>query len=153
MNVLYCGDKNIESGLIISVLSLLKNVKTNLNVYVLTINSKKWNINGVTNKCIAVLDNKIKLVNKENTIKKIDITQIFEKEVPAQNMKTRFTPCCMLRLFADEITELPNKILYLDNDVICRQDCQEFYNQDIEKYEMARLFRLLWKMVFQKQKN
>lgn len=153
MNVLYCGDKNIESGLIISVLSLLKNVKTNLNVYVLTINSKKWNINGVTNKCIDVLDNKIKLINKENTIKKIDITEIFEKEVPAQNMKTRFTTCCMLRLFADEIAELPNKILYLDNDVICRQDCQDFYNQDIEKYEMARLFRLLWKVVFQKQKN
>ena len=33
MNVLYCGDKNIEDGLIISVLSLLKNVKTNLNIY------------------------------------------------------------------------------------------------------------------------
>ncbi len=36
-------------------------------------------------------------------------------------MKTRFTPCCMLRLFADEILELPDKILYLDNDVICRK--------------------------------
>ena len=29
MDILYCGDKNIEGGLIISVLSLLKNVKTN----------------------------------------------------------------------------------------------------------------------------
>ena len=149
MNVLYCGDRNIESGLIISILSLLKNVKTNLKVYVLTINSKEWNIDGVTDKCIDVLDNKMKLINKENSIKKIDITEIFEKELPAKNMKTRFTPCCMLRLFADEIPELPDKILYLDNDVICRKDCQEFYNQDMEKYEIARFFRLLWKMVFQ----
>ena len=150
MNVLYCGDRNIESGLIISILSLLKNAKTNLKVYVLTINSKEWNIDGVTDKCIAVLDNKMKLINKENSIKKFDITEIFEKELPAKNMKTRFTPCCMLRLFADEIPELPDKILYLDNDVICRKDCQEFYNQDIEKYEIARVFRLLWKVVFQK---
>ncbi len=148
MNVLYCGDKNIEDGLIISVLSLLKNVETVINVYVLTINSKEWNINGVTDKCIDVLDKKMKLINKENHIKKIDITEIFEKEVPARNMKTRFTPCCMLRLFADEITELPNKILYLDNDVICRKDCQDFYNQDMENYEIARIFRLLWKVVF-----
>ena len=148
MNVLYCGDKNIEDGLIISVLSLLKNVETVINVYVLTINSKEWNINGVTDKCIDVLDKKMKLINKENHIKKIDITEIFEKEVPARNMKSRFTPCCMLRLFADEITELPNKILYLDNDVICRKDCQDFYNQDMENYEIARIFRLLWKVVF-----
>ena len=150
MNVLYCGDRNIESGLIISILSLLKNAKTNLSVYVLTINSKEWNIDGVTDKCIDVLDNKMKLINKENSIKKFDITEIFEKELPAKNMKTRFTPCCMLRLFADEIPELPDKILYLDNDVICRKDCQEFYNQDMEKYEIARVFRLLWKVVFQK---
>lgn len=150
MNVLYCGDRNIESGLIISILSLLKNAKTNLKVYVLTINSKEWNIDGVTDKCIDVLDNKMKLINKENSIEKFDITEIFEKELPAKNMKTRFTPCCMLRLFADEIPELPDKILYLDNDVICRKDCQEFYNHDMEKYEIARVFRLLWKVVFQK---
>ena len=148
MNILYCGDKNIEDGLIISVLSLLKNVRTNLNVYVLTINSNTWNLSGVTDKCIAILDSKMKLVNKENTITKIDITKIFEKEIPVRNMKTRFTPCCMLRLFADEVSDLPDKILYLDNDVICRQDCQEFYNQDMEKYEIARNIRLLWKMVF-----
>ena len=150
MNVLYCGDRNIESGLIISILSLLKNAKTNLKVYVLTINSKEWNIDGVTDKCINVLDNKMKLINKENSIKKFDITEIFEKELPAKNMKTRFTPCCMLRLFADKIDEIPDRILYLDTDIICRKDCQEFYNQDMEKYEIARVFRLLWKVVFQK---
>ena len=148
MNVLYCGDKNIEDGLIISVLSLLKNVKTNLNIYVLTIDSKEWNIIGATKNCINVLDSKMKLINEKNSIKKIDITNLFEKEVPARNMKTRFTPCCMLRLFADEIDELPDKILYLDNDVICRKDCQDFYNQNMEEYELARVIGLLWKMVF-----
>ena len=148
MNVLYCGDKNIEDGLIISVLSLLKNVDENLNIYVLTINSKEWNIEGVTDECIEVINSKMKKINKENWIKKIDITEIFEKEVPAKNMKTRFTPCCMLRLFADEVGELPDRILYLDNDVICRKDCTGFYNQDMEDYEIARFFGLLWKMVF-----
>lgn len=150
MNVLYCGDRNIENGLIISILSLLKNVEESLNIYVLTINSNKWNIEGVTDNCIDVLNSKLKKINDENFIEKIDITELFEKEAPVQNMKTRFTPCCMLRLFADEIKELPNRILYLDNDVICRKDCKEFYNQDMENYEFARVFGLLWKMVFQK---
>ena len=148
MNVLYCGDKNIEDGLIISVLSLLKNVDEKLNIYVLTINSKDWNIEEVTDDCIEVINSKMKKINKENWIKKIDITEIFEKEVPAKNMKTRFTPCCMLRLFADEIEELPDRILYLDNDVICRKDCKDFYNQNMDNYELARFIRLLWKVVF-----
>lgn len=148
MNVLYCGDKNIEDGLIISVLSLLKNVDENLNIYVLTINSKDWNIEGVTDDCIEVINSKMKKINKENWIKKIDITDLFEKEVPAKNMKTRFTPCCMLRLFADEVEELPDRILYLDNDVICRKNCKDFYNQNMDNYELARFIRLLWKVVF-----
>ena len=137
MNVLYCGDRNIEKGLIISILSLIKNNDEILNIYVLTIESKKLNINGVTDRCIRVLDEMIKEKNEKNKISKIDITDMFEKEIPVVNMSTRFTPCCMLRLFADEIDSLPDKILYLDNDVICRENCYDFYNQDITNFEFA----------------
>ena len=34
MNILYCGDSNIVDGLIISILSLTKHEKGNLNIYV-----------------------------------------------------------------------------------------------------------------------
>ena len=139
MNFLYCGDKNIVDGLFISILSLLKNSKNDLNIYVLTvnINNKNYNIEPVPNKYIDFLNEKVKETNTNNFVKKIDITEIFEKEIPVNNMNTYFTPCCMLRLFADEVSELPNKILYLDTDVVCRQDCSEFYNQDIKDYEMV----------------
>ena len=150
MNVLYCGDENIENGLIISVLSLLKNVKEKLNIYVLTMNLKdeKREIKSISNLSIDMLDEKVKKVNRESFVKKIDITELFEKELPAKNMETRFTPCCMLRLFVNKIPDMPDKILYLDTDVVCRQDCTEFYNQDISQYEIVRSIRLLWKMVF-----
>lgn len=150
MNILYCGDKNIENGLIISILSVLKNIKEELNIYVLTINIENENqkIQEVTEKCIEVLNKRVKINNKNNFVKKINITEIFENEMPVSNMKTRFTPCCMLRLFADQITELPDKILYLDNDVICRKNFTEFYNQNIDEYEFVRSIGQLWKVVF-----
>lgn len=139
MNILYCGDKNIEDGLVISILSLLKNVKEELNIYVLTINfeDEARTIKGVTNLNIEYLNNRVKEVNENNFVKKIDITQIFKENLPIENMDTRFTPCCMLRLFADIIEELPNKILYLDNDVVARKDFTEFYNQNIEDFEVV----------------
>lgn len=62
MNVLYCGDRNIEDGLIISILSLLKNVKDELNIYVLTIDldTENGKINAVTDKCIYKIEKMIK---------------------------------------------------------------------------------------------
>ena len=152
MNILYCGDKNIEKGLTISILSLLKNIKEELNIYVLTIQLEKENqkIEGVSKKCIEILNKKVKKENPNNFVKKIDITKLFEKEIPVLNLKTRFTPCCMLRLFADEIPELPDKILYLDNDVIVRKDCSSFYHQDMSEYELAGALDHYGKWLFKK---
>lgn len=139
MNILYCGDRNIEDGLIISVLSLLKNVQEELKIYVLTMefNNRQKEYKGVPNIIINTLDEKVKEKNPKSFAKKIDITNLFEKELPIKNIETRFTPYCMLRLFTDEIEEIPDKILYLDTDVICRKDCTEFYNQDISNYELV----------------
>lgn len=139
MNILYCGDENIEDGLIISILSLLKNVKEELHIYVLTmdIENQKRKFKGISNISINYIDEKVKNVNENNFVKKIDITDLFKEELPIKNIETRFTPYCMLRLFADRIPEIPDKILYLDTDVVCRKDCSEFYHQDISNYELV----------------
>lgn len=52
-------------------------------------------------------------------------------------MKTRFTPYDMLRLFADQIEEIPDQILYLDDDIIVRRDLTQFYNQTLGKIEFV----------------
>lgn len=150
MNILYCGDENIENGLIISILSLLKNVKEELKIYVLTMNmqNEKKVFKSISDSSIEFLNKRVKQANIESFVKKIDITELFESNVPTKNMQTRFTPYCMIRLFSDEIEELPEKILYLDTDVICRKNFTEFYNQDITNYELVRSIRPLWKMVF-----
>ena len=150
MNILYCGDENIEDGLVISILSLLKNVREKLNIYVLTmdIQNEKRKFKGISNLSIEFLDKKVKESNRESFVKKIDITEMFNKDLPIKNMETRFTPYCMLRLFADKISEIPDKILYLDTDVVCRKDCSEFYNQDISKYELVGVLDYYGKWFF-----
>lgn len=150
MNILYCGDENIENGLIISILSLLKNVKEVLQIYVLTmdITTDQKQFKGISSSKINMLDMKVKEVNQNNFVEKIDITDLFEKDLPIKNIKTRFTPYCMLRLFADEIPEIPDKILYLDTDVICRKDCSDFYNQDISQYELVGVLDYYGKWFF-----
>lgn len=150
MNILYCGDKNIKKGLYISIISLIKHVEEPLNIYVFTVNTKvcEKEIEGLKLEDIEKIDKKVKEKNIESFVKLIDITRLFEENLPKININTRFTPCCMLRLYADEVKNLPNRILYLDNDVVCRKDPIEFYYQDIDNIEIVRKLRLLWKMVF-----
>ncbi|MCD7868292.1 MAG: hypothetical protein LUG62_08925 [Clostridiales bacterium] len=139
MNVLYCGDKNIEDGLVISILSLMKQVKEPLHIFVMTMDLT-WgdqHIQPVSGETIRYLEDYIKRQDPGNSITGINAAKLFQAEPPRANMETRFTPCCMLRLFADQIPELPDRILYLDNDVVCRRDCSGFYNQDMEEYELA----------------
>lgn len=152
MNILYCGDENIENGLIISILSILKNVKDELHIYVLTmdIQNEEKKFNGISNSTINVLNERVKVANKENFVKKIDITELFNNELPKKNMQTRFTPYCMMRLFIDEIPEIEDRILYLDTDVVARKDFSEFYEQDISKYELVGILDHYGKWFFKK---
>ncbi|WP_334160275.1 glycosyltransferase [Muricomes intestini] len=152
MDILYCGDEKIEDGLILSILSLLKNVKEPLHIFVLTIyfcvEGKEYH--PISGYFAAALDKMVKKVNSNNFVSLIDITEMFCAQVPEANLGTRFTPCCMLRLFADKIPELPEKILYLDNDVICRKDCSEFFHQDISDYEFAGVLDYYGRWLFRR---
>ena len=139
MNILYCGDQNIEDGLMISVLSLLKNVSEPLQIYVLTLTLPEGPhpCSPVRDEVIEALDTKVKEAFADAFVQKLDVTKLFQKEMPSENLDTRFTPCCMLRLYADEIPELPDRLLYLDNDVVCRGDLAAFYHQNLDNVELV----------------
>lgn len=151
MNILYCGDKHIEDGLIISVLSLTENVGEPLNVYVMTVELKneQFNLEPVSDSVIDYLKRTV-AERTGGSVKKFDVTDLFSRELPQANMETRFTPCCMLRLFADEIPEIPERVLYLDNDVVARMDISGFYYQDIDNYELAGVLDYYGRWFFRK---
>ncbi len=151
MNILYCGDKHIEDGLIISVLSLTENVGEPLNVYVMTVELKneQFNLEPVSDSVIDYLKRTV-AERTGGSVKKFDVTDLFSRELPQANMETRFTPCCMLRLFADEIPEIPERVLYLDNDVVARMDISDFYYQDIDTYELAGVLDYYGRWFFRK---
>ena len=139
VNLLYCGDENIEKGLIISIISIVKHYKGKLNIIVLTasLETVHRRYNTVNADTIKVLDFYVKQVNPESSVKLIDVSTNFDKFIPNSNLDTRFTPMCMLRLFADQIEDMPDKILYLDNDTIADGDISELFDEDVEDYEFA----------------
>ena len=139
MNILYCGDANTAQGLMMSVLSLMKYVDEPVHFFVFTVDLTyaEGRISGFPEHVIRVLGRRVREKNPDNSIECINITEQFVREMPVKNMKTSFTPCCMLRLYADLIPQIPDRVLYLDTDVICRGNIQSFYNMPMEGYEFA----------------
>ena len=148
MNILYCGDKGIARGVLVSILSLLKNNTEPLEIYIATI--KYEGVVPFSEKTAGFLDDlvkgKVKLgadfsknTNAKSFVRLIDATEVFVSNLPKKNMGSYFTPCSMLRLYADKIPELArlDRVLYLDYDVVCRRDISEFYHMDMDGIEAA----------------
>lgn len=139
MNLLLCGDAGVLDGLKITLASIVQYNKNPLNIYLLTLdmeyNQKKYH--GITDEMIKGLRAYLKNVNEDSDIKLFDVTKLFLENVPEVNMGTRFTPMCMLRLLVDRIEEIPDKLLYLDTDVIAMGDIKTIYDTDISDVEIA----------------
>lgn len=139
MNILYSGDANIADGVFLSALSIAKHNSDELNIYILTASLVyEGEVREALEPSFAEkLEAYLLRYNDRVCVKLIDISEKFAREIPRANINTRFTPFCMLRLFADSVDGLPDKILYLDNDVLCRGDISDFYNTDIENASLA----------------
>ena len=45
MNILYCGDKPMQKGILLSSMSLIGNVEEPLNIYILTVDYSEKGVN------------------------------------------------------------------------------------------------------------
>jgi len=138
INLLFTGNDKIFEGLSISLLSIVKHCNQPLNVYVLTMDLHELNPNymPITQNMVDILETNIKKVNAESKINLCDITNIFkEKNKDSANMENSYSPYAFLRLLADEVHEIPDKILYLDVDIVVGADISELYNYDIADYD------------------
>lgn len=138
MNILFCGDQNAEDGVLIATLSLLQH-SDELHIYVLTMvtENKNKKFYPFNQDAIALIRKLIQEKNPKSTIELIDVTDLYNQEIPGPNQNTRFTPYAMIRLFADKLPQLPDRILYLDDDIIVRRDIDDFYNQDLTNVELV----------------
>lgn len=142
MNILFSGNDNVFDGILTCMLSILKKTQSKepFNVYVLTMD-----VSRIKPEYIAISNDKIKFLeqiakefNTENRIVKIDVSDIYEKEFAnCPNEQCYCSPYTLLRLFIDMIPEIPDKILYLDVDILFNREIELLYDIDIEGYEYA----------------
>ena len=140
INLMFCLNGRFMDGITISLLSIAKNTKEPLNVFILTMDLRDLNekFTPFTKKQADIIEKIVKEKNPKSKVTLIDITKIFRKEMlESANMKTHYTPYILIRLFSDKIKELPDKILYLDCDIVCYKDIKKIFNTNMKGYEIG----------------
>lgn len=140
INILLCGNEKVFDGALTQLLSITNRTKETINCYIFTmdISRIKPEYTCITDEQIKFLDRVLKSKNIENKVTKIDVTNLYEGEFYKCKNETAYcTPYTLLRLLADLVPNLPDKILYLDIDMMANDDISKLYNIDISEYEYA----------------
>lgn len=142
MNILFSGNDNVFDGILTCMLSIFMRTKTRepFTVYILTmdVSRVKPEYIAIKDEKVAFLEQVAKKYNPLNRIAKIDVTDIYEREfADCPNEQCYCSPYTLLRLFMDFIPQIPDKILYLDVDILFNRDISLLYDTDITGYEYA----------------
>lgn len=140
INLLLCGNKKFFDGALTQLISIKNRTNEAINCYIFTMDASRLNKEYIcmTDDQIDFLNDVVKSKNPESEVTKIDVTEIYEREfLNCSNEKAYCTPYTLLRLLADLIPDIPDKLLYLDIDIMVGKDISILYNIDIEDYEYA----------------
>lgn len=140
INILLCGNSKVFDGALTQLISITRRTKEPIKCYIYTMDVSriKPEYTCITEKQIDFLNTVVKKNNVKNEVIKIDVTNLYEAEFKeCKNEDAYCTPYTLLRLFADKVDKMPDKLLYLDIDIMVGGDLSELYNIDIEDYEYA----------------
>lgn len=141
-NVLFCGNDKVFDGMLTCMLSIFKRTDNkeafHFFVFTMDVSHIKIEYKSVTDEQATFLDSVAKQYNKENAVTKIDVTNLYEKEFSScPNEQCYCSPYTLIRLFADMVPQIPEKVLYLDIDVLFNRDIRLLTDIDISEYEYA----------------
>ena len=140
INILLCGNDKVFDCALCELISITNKTKEPINCIIFTcsVTRIKKEYTPISDSNIQLLNDVVKAKNKKNKVIKIDVTKLYNQEFKGcPNESAYCSPYTLLRLLADLVPEIPDKILYLDMDMMIQKDLGELYNKDISEYEYA----------------
>lgn len=142
VNILFCGNDKVFDGMLTCALSILRRTvsKEPFTFYVFTmdVSHLKDTYLPINQRQIDFFESVIKEYNPENTARLVDITPLYREEFDGcPNEGAYCSPYTLIRLFADRVEGMPDKLLYLDVDIMFNRDVHLLYDIDVSEVEYA----------------
>lgn len=148
IHIAYAGNKITFKGILLSAMSIIKHCSKPITIHILTMDftEKKPSYLSITDEQISFLIKVIKKVNSDSAVIKHDMHDFYaDYFANGANKNSEYTPYTLLRLFFDLIPNIPDKIIYLDIDVMVLNDISEFYDVDVSEYELGAVLDYMGK--------
>lgn len=142
INLLFSGNGKVFDGILTCMLSIFKRTKTKepfrIFVYTMDVTRIKPEYTIISEEMIEFLNEVARQYNAENEVLRVDVTELYEREFAhCPNEDAYCSPYTLLRLFADLVPDMPDKLLYLDVDILFNRDICLLYDIDIAGVEYA----------------
>ncbi len=140
VHLLLCGNEKVFDGALTLLISMMNRTEETVRVFLMTMDLTrlKPDFRAITQQQTDFLDRVAKEKNPQNRVERLDVTQLYEREFGhCVNEGAYCTPYTLLRLLADLIPQMPEKLLYLDMDIMLAGDVKKLWDVDVTGYEYA----------------
>ena len=141
INVLFAGNDKVFDGVLTASLSIVKRLTEPrpLNIYIMTMDITRMNpkYTPMQESHRAFLERSLRKFNPETNVILHDVSELYDKELRENaNEGCYCSPYTLLRLLCD-LVDMPDKLLYLDCDVMLCKDISLLYDIDVSDVEYA----------------
>ncbi|SDB29105.1 Lipopolysaccharide biosynthesis protein, LPS:glycosyltransferase [Ruminococcaceae bacterium FB2012] len=142
IDILFCGNDGVFDGMLTCALSILKRTDTRepfrFHIFTMDVSHLDERYTCIPREHIRLLEDTVKRYNRENAVKVYDVTKYYMKAFSGcPNEGAYCSPYTLIRLFADVVKGIPDKLLYLDADIMFNRDVRLLWDTDVDGYEYA----------------
>lgn len=142
LNVLFCGNAGVFDGMLTCALSMMMRTDSqepfHFFVFTMDLTSVKENYIPLKPVQEKIFRETIKRYNDGNELTVIDVSGFYKEHFSGCPNETAYcSPYTLIRLFADMVPEIPDKLLYLDADIMFNRDVHLLYDMDVSEVEYA----------------
>lgn len=141
IELLFCGNSYVFEGVLTCLLSILKRSKEDIykvHIFSMDLTRLSEKYTKIDDNMINFLNKVIKKYNQDNEVIMHDVTSLYEEEIGrSPNEGCYCSPYTLLRLLADKIDGIGDKLLYLDCDMLFNNDIHLLYDIDVSEVEYA----------------
>lgn len=142
VNILFCGNDKVFDGMLTCALSIFKRSAScepyTFYIYTMDATHLKADYRPISDRQIAFFEQIIREYDPRNRAILVDVSDMYLREFgDCPNEDAYCSPYTLIRLLADLVEDMPDKLLYLDVDILFNRDIHLLYDIDVSDVEYA----------------
>lgn len=141
IHILFCGNDKVFDGVLTAGLSIVRRLESpapiTIHIFTMELTRVSPDYLPMTEQHARFIEAALQRHNPQTFVRLYDVTELYETHLRHNaNEGCYCSPYTLLRLLA-ELLDMPDKLLYLDADVMVCKDIRQLYDTDIEAVEYA----------------